>query len=172
MQWQNTVEGYCDWIGENVCKKISEYLEENTLWVRRKIRQHRRMHYHDHAKSNKYGADDNATIKNGNPYWHHVSLFYDQLQGLEDGYDARVKEQTKVCIVLNLVFETCLDTKSLYVLRNIITFTALWIIYQNLNKQVLYRFPFLGNETWRITAKNTTWRHILYEHLWGFGRSY
>ena len=93
MQWQNTVEGYCDWIGENVCKKISDYLEVNTLWVKRKIRQHRRFKNLHHEKPKKYSSTlyDNATMRNGNPYWHHVSLFYDQLQGLEDGYDAKIK---------------------------------------------------------------------------------
>ena len=97
MQWQNTVEGYCDWIGENVCKKISDYLKVNTLWVKRKIRQHRRFNALDKIR-NKYSniGFDNATTKNGNPYWHHVSLVYDQLQGLEDGYDAKVKDMKKV----------------------------------------------------------------------------
>ena len=102
MQWQNTVEGYCDWIGENICKKISDYLQENTLWIKKKIHQHRRgTHFHHHHdKYTKYDAYyfDNETIKNGNPYWHHVSLFYDQLQGLEDGYDAKFKDETKVDI--------------------------------------------------------------------------
>lgn len=103
MQWQNTVEGYCDWIGENVCKKISDYLEVNTLWVKRKIRQHRRFKNLYHEKSNKYSSTlyDNATMRNGNPYWHHVSLFYDQLQGLEDGYDAKIKATQMVNESLN-----------------------------------------------------------------------
>ena len=30
-------------------------------------------------------------MRDGNPYWHHVSLIYDQLQGLEDGYDAKIQ---------------------------------------------------------------------------------
>ena len=95
MQWQNTVEGYCDWIGEKVCKKIADYLEENTFWVKQKIRQHRRSNPtkkvsdQQNAKHN----DHEKESKNGNPYWHHVSLFYDQLQGLEDGYDAKVGDK-------------------------------------------------------------------------------
>ena len=93
MQWQNTVEGYCDWIGEDICKKISEYLDENTEWVKRKIHQYRRTN--SHQKLNTDHNYDNAT-RNSNPYWHHVSLVYDQLQGLEDGYDAKVREQSKV----------------------------------------------------------------------------
>lgn len=97
MQWQNTVEGYCDWIGENVCKKISDYLKVNTLWVKRKIRQHRRFNVLDKNYSKYSNVEfDNAKTKNGNPYWHHVSLVYDQLQGLEDGYDAKVKDMKKV----------------------------------------------------------------------------
>ena len=94
MQWQNTVEGYCDWIGEDICRKISEYLDENTLWVKRKIHQHRRTYAR--LDSSKYDHYGNNSSKNGNPYWHHVSLFYDQLQGLEDGYDAKVKAERKV----------------------------------------------------------------------------
>ena len=86
MQWQNTAEGYCDWIGEDLCMKISEYVDENTKWVRKKIRQHRRMLTPEHKLKERFHFDDK--IKNGNPYWHHVSLFYEQLQGLEDGYDA------------------------------------------------------------------------------------
>ena len=95
MQWQNTVEGYCDWIGENVCKKIADYLEENTFWVKQKIHQHRRstptkkVNDQQNTKHN----DHEKESKNGNPYWHHVSLFYDQLQGLEDGYDAKVRDK-------------------------------------------------------------------------------
>ena len=100
MQWKNTVEGYCDWIGENVCKKISEYLNENTEWVRRKIRQHRRIHSSDTL--HKYGN----TTRNSNPYWHHVSLFYDQLQGLEDGYDANVRKEAKVLSCCRSKFQT------------------------------------------------------------------
>ena len=93
MQWQNTVEGYCDWIGEEVCKKLSEYLEENTQWIKMKIRQHRRNSPGN--KTNNQHDNDNSG-KNSNPYWHHVALFYDQLQGVEDGYDAKVIEELKV----------------------------------------------------------------------------
>ena len=94
MQWQNTVEGYCDWIGENVCKRISDYLQTNTLWVKKKIHQHRRFQKANFDKKfNKYSNNgfDNETMSDGNPYWHHVSLAYDQLQGLEDGYDAKIQ---------------------------------------------------------------------------------
>ena len=99
MQWQNTVEGYCDWIGENVCKRISDYLQTNTLWVKKKIRQHRRFHdayLNNNLKKSSDHGFDNATLKDGNPYWHHVSLVYDQLQGLEDGYDAKIKTMKMV----------------------------------------------------------------------------
>ena len=72
MQWQNTVEGYCDWIGENICKKISDYLQENTLWIKKKIHQHRRRtpFHGDHEKYTKYDAHyyDIKTFKNGNPF--------------------------------------------------------------------------------------------------------
>ena len=93
MQWQNTVEGYCDWIGEDICKKISEYLDENTKWIRMKVRQHQRNSPTD--KIAKHHGIHNIG-KNSNPYWHHVALFYDQLQGLEAGYDAKVQRQLKV----------------------------------------------------------------------------
>ena len=95
MHWQNTVEGYCDWIGENVCKKIADYLEENTFWVKQKIRQHRRstLTKKVNDQQNTKHNDHEKESKNGNPYWHHVSLFYDQLQGLEDGYDAKVRAE-------------------------------------------------------------------------------
>ena len=95
MQWQNTVEGYCDWIGENVCKRISDYLQTNTLWIKKKIHQHRRFQKASFDKKlNQYSNHgfDNETMRDGNPYWHHVSLVYDQLQGLEDGYDAKIKK--------------------------------------------------------------------------------
>ena len=93
MHWQNTVEGYCDWIGENVCKKIADYLEENTFWVKQKIRQHRRSTLTKKVNDQQNTKHHEKESKNGNPYWHHVSLFYDQLQGLEDGYDAKVRAE-------------------------------------------------------------------------------
>ena len=31
--------------------------------------------------------------KGSNPYWHHLSLIYDQLEGLESGYNAKVRDE-------------------------------------------------------------------------------
>ena len=108
MQWQNTVEGYCDWIGENVCKKIADYLEENTFWVKQKIRQHKRstLTKNVNDQQNTKHNDHEKESKNGNPYWHHVSLFYDQLQGLEDGYDAKVRDKMigKITFIIKMCF--------------------------------------------------------------------
>ena len=94
MHWRNTVEGYCDWIGEELCEKIADYLQENTEWVQRKIHQHRRGKSSSSTSSEEHKGNKQEEIyKNGNPYWHHVSLFYEQLQGLEDGYDFKVRFQ-------------------------------------------------------------------------------
>ena len=107
MHWQNTVEGYCDWIGESVCKKIADYLEENTFWVKQKIRQHKRSTLTKKVNDQQNTKHHEKESKNGNPYWHHVSLFYDQLQGLEDGYDAKVR--TKIIVKITFSVVTLLD---------------------------------------------------------------
>ena len=46
-----------------------KFLNENTQWVHKKIQMHNQ--------------------KGSNPYWHQLSLIYDQLQGLEKGYLAK-----------------------------------------------------------------------------------
>lgn len=69
LYWKNTVDGYCDG-KEELCKKIAKFVNQNTAWIHKKISQQRKV--------------------GTNPYWHHVGLVYDQLQGLEDGYDSKV----------------------------------------------------------------------------------
>eukprot|EP00092_Neocalanus_flemingeri_P009860 GFUD01010629.1.p1 GENE.GFUD01010629.1~~GFUD01010629.1.p1 ORF type:complete len:562 (-),score=106.79 GFUD01010629.1:392-2077(-) len=68
MQYQNTVVGRCDG-KEALCEKITKWVHDNHHWVRKKVKHHRRK----------------AT------YWHHVGLFYDQLEGLYKGYKASAK---------------------------------------------------------------------------------
>jgi hypothetical protein len=71
MSWQNTVDGYCQG-KEKLCDKIVDFVNKNTAWVQKKIK----------SDPKKPGS---------NPYWHQLSLIYDQLQGLEAGYDAKIK---------------------------------------------------------------------------------
>lgn len=66
MYWQNTVDGYCDG-KEKLCEKIVQFVHENSRWVHNKIKAHNE--------------------KGTNPYWHQLSLIYDQLEGLEKGYE-------------------------------------------------------------------------------------
>ncbi len=75
MYWQNTVDGYCDG-KEALCRKIADFINENTEWVRKKL----------DTSSHKAGS---------NPYWHQIGLIYDQLQGLEDGYDTKVSKSNR-----------------------------------------------------------------------------
>ena len=70
--WVNTVQGYCDGKMAQVCEKLTSYLSENTLWVKSKIAHH-------------------CNDKECSPYWHQVDLFYEQVNGLTDGYDALAK---------------------------------------------------------------------------------
>lgn len=70
MYWQNTVDGYCDG-KEKLCDKIEEFVNKNTKWVHGKLKEHRH-----------HGS---------NPYWHQLSLIYDQLEGLEHGYDDKAR---------------------------------------------------------------------------------
>jgi hypothetical protein len=70
MQYQNTVVGQCEG-KEKVCQKVADWMEANHKWIRSKIKK-------DGKKSR---------------YWHQVSLFYDQLAGIVEGYAAA--QQTK-----------------------------------------------------------------------------
>ena len=65
MHYQNTVVGRCEG-KEAVCEKVADWIDKNHQWIRLKIRK-------DGKKSR---------------YWHQVSLFYDQLAGIAEGYAA------------------------------------------------------------------------------------
>ena len=71
MYWQNTVDGYCDG-KEELCEKIVKFVNSNTKWVKKKLR---------------------SQNKEKHPYWHHLGLIYDQLEGLEAGYDAKIDNE-------------------------------------------------------------------------------
>ena len=147
MHWQNTVEGYCDWIGENICKKIADYLEKNTFWVKQKIHQHRRSTLTKNVNDQQNTKHHEKESKNGNPYWHHVSLFYDQLQGLEDGYDAKVRDKMIVKIlssVSDYSGNAC----------------------ESSDTSFIYTHFYVAITTQYISFKNTSWRSIFHEHLW------
>ena len=64
MYWQNTVDGYCQG-KQKLCDRIVKFVNKNTAWAKAKARSHRQQ-----------------------PYWHQLGLLYDQLEGLEAGYDA------------------------------------------------------------------------------------
>ena len=72
MYWQNTVDGYCDG-KQKLCDKIKEFVHKNTHWVHKKL--------------------ESLKNKGSNPYWHHLSLIYEQLEGLESGYNAKVRDE-------------------------------------------------------------------------------
>ena len=72
MYWQNTVDGYCEG-KQKLCDKIIEFVHKNTNWVHKKL--------------------ESLKNKGSNPYWHHLSLIYDQLEGLESGYNAKVRDE-------------------------------------------------------------------------------
>lgn len=69
MQYLNTIVGRCDG-KEALCQQISDWVGQNTLWVRGKIQELRRKE----------------------EYWHHVGLFYDQMLGLYQGYKASLEK--------------------------------------------------------------------------------
>jgi hypothetical protein len=68
MHYQNTVVGRCEG-KEAVCGKVADWLDRNHKWIRTKIKK-------DGKRSR---------------YWHQVSLFYDQLVGITEGYSAAQK---------------------------------------------------------------------------------
>ncbi|XP_043199589.1 putative phospholipase B-like 2 [Amphibalanus amphitrite] len=65
MHWNNTVSGYCQWQGQEMCDKLNDYVATNEQWVNSMVEQN--------------AASD--------PYWHQVGLVYQQLNGLIDGVD-------------------------------------------------------------------------------------
>eukprot|EP00095_Tigriopus_kingsejongensis_P006305 maker-scaffold61_size441589-snap-gene-0.13 protein:Tk06305 transcript:maker-scaffold61_size441589-snap-gene-0.13-mRNA-1 annotation:"hypothetical protein DAPPUDRAFT_213420" len=66
--WWNTVQGYCEG-KEEMCTKVTEYLNNNTAWIRGQI----------------------ADKRSDDPYWHQVGLVYDQYQGMVHGYNDRAE---------------------------------------------------------------------------------
>ena len=74
MYWQNTVDGYCDG-KEKLCDEIVKFINTNTKWVKKKLKSHKNIRKH--------------------PYWHHLGLIYEQLEGLEAGYDKTVENETE-----------------------------------------------------------------------------
>ena len=58
MHWLNTVKGYCEG-KEKICDKAIDFLAENLRWTRSKVR----------------------ALRNSDPYWRHVGLFLDQIEG-------------------------------------------------------------------------------------------
>jgi len=68
MHYKNTIVGRCDG-KEALCEKERKWVNENHHWVRKKIEHHQRKV----------------------AYWHHVGLFYKQMEGIYKGYKASVK---------------------------------------------------------------------------------
>jgi len=67
MHWLNTVSGYCQWQGQEMCDKLNQFVKTNDDWVAAQVEQH---------------ADED-------PYWHQVDLVNQQLNGLVDGVDLK-----------------------------------------------------------------------------------
>ncbi|XP_067010780.2 putative phospholipase B-like lamina ancestor [Anabrus simplex] len=61
--WTNMVRDTCEG-RENFCEQTRHFLEENTEWVKKTAEQ----------------------LQQSDPFWHQVSLFYMQLEGLENGW--------------------------------------------------------------------------------------
>jgi len=66
--WLNMFENYCTGDMEVVCTKLSSYLLQNRLWANSMIKSHP-----------------------GDPYWHQVAMFYQQYEGLAEGYRTRAQ---------------------------------------------------------------------------------
>jgi hypothetical protein len=79
MHYQNTVLGRCEG-KENVCRKVAAWLDNNNKWIRTKIK-----------KSGRRSG-----------YWHQVSLFYDQLAGMAEGYAAAQKDDGVVITLADI----------------------------------------------------------------------
>lgn len=76
MHYQNTIVGRCDG-KQGLCDKIDSWVQTNDRWVKRKVRHH----------------------KHSNPYWHHVGLTYQQINGLYSGYKGAVKHQPEMDVI-------------------------------------------------------------------------
>ena len=81
MQYLNTIVGRCDG-KEALCQRISDWVGQNTLWVRARIEELRRKE----------------------AYWHHVGLFYDQMLGLYQGYKASLEKQEEDPVTMEDIF--------------------------------------------------------------------
>ena len=81
MQYLNTIVGRCDG-KEALCQKISDWVGQNTLWVRARIEELRRKE----------------------AYWHHVGLFYDQMLGLYQGYKASLEKPGEDPVTMEDIF--------------------------------------------------------------------
>ena len=81
MQYLNTIVGRCDG-KEALCQQISDWVGQNTLWVRGKIQELRRKE----------------------EYWHHVGLFYDQMLGLYQGYKASLERPDEDPVTMEDIF--------------------------------------------------------------------
>ena len=81
MQYLNTIVGRCDG-KEALCQRISDWVGQNTLWVRARVEELRRKE----------------------AYWHHVGLFYDQMLGLYQGYKASLEKQEEDPVTMEDIF--------------------------------------------------------------------
>ncbi|KAF0308876.1 putative phospholipase B-like 2 [Amphibalanus amphitrite] len=62
MHWNNTVSGYCQRLGKEMCDRLTSHVDANERWVMSMVEQN--------------GASD--------PYWHQVGLVYQQVYGIVD----------------------------------------------------------------------------------------
>ena len=65
MQWKNTLAGFCS-SPTALCDKISNFIQQNLKYVQHMIEQYEKT----------------------DPFWYQVKLFYAQLDGLLQGYNA------------------------------------------------------------------------------------
>lgn len=62
------MDGYCDG-KEKLCERLKNFVNKNTQWVHNKLKNH---------------------VNEGtNPYWHQLSLIYQQLEGINVGYGSK-----------------------------------------------------------------------------------
>ena len=80
MHWFNTMRGHCEGDKQKVCDKINDYLKTNNEWIQSRI-------------NDECPEEGDETKNCTSPYWHHVSLFYEQFYGLNAGYQTAVEDE-------------------------------------------------------------------------------
>ncbi|CAL4098399.1 unnamed protein product, partial [Meganyctiphanes norvegica] len=78
LSYRNTAEGFCKWKGKEFCDRLNDFLLKNNNWMKSML------------------AIKNRTC----PVWHNVELILNQLQGVNDGYNATGKETMEEGAVL------------------------------------------------------------------------